>query len=79
MRLNSDFTHIILLLRNKISIELLLQFQIRGGTNMPNDREKKDNSKQKSQNPQRSNDQLGENAGEGRLMKDQQKKDKKKL
>ena len=44
---------------------------------MPNDKNKK-SSKNKGQNPDYSNDQLGENAGEGRLMKDQGSKDKKK-
>jgi hypothetical protein len=45
---------------------------------MPSDKNQKSNGKQTSQNPGRSNDQLGENAGEGRIMKDQEKKEKKK-
>lgn len=45
---------------------------------MPNDKNKKDVNKQKGQDPGYSNDQLGENAGEGRLMKEQEKKEKKK-
>lgn len=43
---------------------------------MPNEQDKKCQGKQETQNPKRSNDQLGENAGEGRLMKDQGKKSK---
>lgn len=34
------------------------------------------NCKSKGQQPRMSNDQLGENAGEGRLMKEQSKKEK---
>lgn len=36
----------------------------------------KNHSKHKSQDPKVSNDQLGENAGEGRLMKSADKKEK---
>ena len=46
---------------------------------MPNDKNKKNDSKQKGQNHDYSNDHLGENAGAGRLMKEQEKKEKKKL
>ncbi|HEX3025895.1 MAG TPA: hypothetical protein VHR42_01520 [Clostridia bacterium] len=44
---------------------------------MPKDRNK-NSQKSKGQNPGYSNDQLGENSGEGRMMKDQEKKEKKK-
>lgn len=43
---------------------------------MPNKQNKKSSSK--GQNPSYSNDQLGENAGEGRFMKEQSKKRNKK-
>lgn len=46
---------------------------------MSEQKKKKSQSKQKSQNPSYSNDQLGENAGEGRLMKEMDKKNKRKL
>jgi hypothetical protein len=45
---------------------------------MPKDKNKKNDSRQKGQNPGYSDDQLGENAVEGRLMKEQEKKEKKK-
>lgn len=42
---------------------------------MPDFKSKK-NAKPKKQDVRSSNDQLGENAGEGRLMKDQERKEK---
>lgn len=45
---------------------------------MPDNKSQKSSSKKSDGKPRTSNDQLGENAGEGRLMKDQGKKDKKK-
>ena len=44
---------------------------------MSNNRDQKSESKKK-QNPGYSNDQLGENSGTGRLMREQEKKEKKK-
>lgn len=45
---------------------------------MPNKQNKKSSGMSKGQNPSYSNDQLGENAGEGRLMKDHEKKERRK-
>lgn len=45
---------------------------------MSNDKNKNYGNKNKGQNPSRSNDQLGENSGEGRYMKEQEKSEKKK-
>ena len=46
---------------------------------MQNERDKKDDRKQNGRTPGSSDDHLGENAGEGRLMKEQAKKEKHKL
>jgi hypothetical protein len=46
---------------------------------MSDEQKRKCQRKPKAQTPKTSNDQLGENAGEGRLMKDSEKKGRKKL
>lgn len=49
------------------------------GERIMDERGKKYDDKKPGKSPRTSNDQLGENAGEGRLMKEQEKKDKRRL